>query len=141
MLSIYNYSKLFKAITVLLCFMMFVTPIINVFAQTNTVNQEPSYAQIQATAEADAREDESGIGYGIGGFFCGIFGWLFAQVSSPDVPASRLIGKSTNYVAVYAEAYKRKAKSIRTTAACIGWAIGSTVSLIIMFSTPQKTSN
>lgn len=138
---IYNYSRLLKVFTILLCFMMFVTPIINVLAQTKTMNQEPSYAEIQAQAEADAREDESGVGYGIGGFFCGIFGWLFAQLSSPDVPATRLIGKSANYVAIYAEAYKRKAKSVRTTAACIGWAIGSTVSLIIILSDPNKTSN
>ena len=119
----------------IICLMLLLVPIAQVLAQTAGTQQEPSYLEVKTQAEADAKQDTSGIGYGFGGFFCGIFGWLFAMLISPDVPTARLIGKSPSYVAIYTESYKSKAKSIRTSAACIGWGIGAAVSLAILAAT------
>lgn len=113
--------------------MIISSPIGNLFGQTKTIEaQAQSYKEIILQAEADAREYESGIVYGIGGFCFGLLGWIFAMESRPDVPASRLIGKSPNEAAIYAEAYKRKVKSIRKTAACIGWAMNVPVAVIFV---------
>ncbi|MBI3194993.1 MAG: hypothetical protein HYZ34_11105 [Ignavibacteriae bacterium] len=139
MLSFFTQSIYTKLLIVFLCCLMIATPVSRVFAQ-EMMQQDPSAEIIMAQAEADAQEDVSGAVYGIGGFLCGIFGWLAATLSSPEVPAVRLIGKSSNYVSIYSEAYKSKAKSIRTTAACTGWAIGAAVSLIIFAAGGGATS-
>jgi hypothetical protein len=140
MLSFFTQSIYSKSLIVVLCCLMIATPISQALAQEMT-QQDPSAEIIMAQAEADAQEDVSGTVYGIGGFLCGIFGWLAATLSSPDVPAARLVGKSSNYVSIYTEAYKSKAKSIRTTAACTGWAIGSAISLIVLAAGGGTTSN
>ena len=131
MMSFFNNSIFSKLLIVVLCGLLIATPVSQVFAQELMAQQDPSAELIMAQAEADAQTDVNGMVYGVGGFLCGIFGWLAATLSSPDVPAARLIGKSSNYVSIYSQAYKDKAKSIRTSAACTGWAIGAAVSLVI----------
>jgi hypothetical protein len=122
-------SKLF-AITIVL--LMLVQPI--AAQDTNTDKEKKTdYSQVCEQAKHDASDDEgSGLGYGAGGFLCGIFGWLFAELSSPRAPSAQLIGKDANYVRAYTSCYEKKAKSIRRTAACVGWAISVPVSYLII---------
>lgn len=123
-----------KMLIIVLCGLLIATPISQTFAQELMAQIDPSAEKIMQEAEADAHADVSGTVFGIGGFFCGIFGWLAATLISPDVPSARLIGKSSNYVSIYTQAYKDKVKSIRTTAACTGWVLGSAVSVLILTS-------
>jgi len=136
MLFVYGKKSLIKMIAIVLSFNLFALPILLQAVETNSIivqQEEEDYQMICATAEADAEEDEGGAtGYGIGGFLCGIFGWLFATISKPKPPASRLVGKSETYVAAYSDCYEAKAKSIRTHAACMGWVAGAVVSLLIL---------
>lgn len=135
MISSFSNPKTQMPFVVLLCALLIAAPISQALAQEQESQQEPSEAETIQQAETDARADQSGFGYGVGGFLCGIFGWLFATLSSPDVPAARLVGKSSNYVVVYSEAYKSKAKSIRTRAACTGWGIGALATVAIFAAT------
>ena len=90
------------------------------------------YNQICDIAQKDAGIDEgSGLGYGAGGFLCGCFGWLYVEIKSAKPPSARLIGKDMNYVLAYKSCYEKKAKSIRRTAACTGWAISSALSILL----------
>ena len=128
-----RFPRLLRSIVLVVCCLILALPVAQALAQTNGTQQEdPSFLEIKTQAEQDAKQDVSGFGYGVGGFFCGIFGWLFATLSNADAPASRLIGKSPTYVSIYVESYKSKAKSIKTTAACIGWGIGTVASIAII---------
>jgi len=133
----------FRFLAIIISANILVIPIIVQAGETKLVKlqqqdqqQDPEQAEdfgaICMQAEFDAEKDEEGaIGYGFAGFLCGIFGWLFAHASSPKVPAKRLVGKSQNYVEAYSSCYEKKAKKIRTSAACTGWLVGASVGLLI----------
>jgi hypothetical protein len=98
---------------------------------------EEAMADIQVKAINDAKADEgSATGYAFAGFFCGIFGWIFAKASNVSIPSERLVGKSEKYVQVYSAQYKGQIKKIRSRAACNGWAagvaVGSIVNLVVL---------
>jgi hypothetical protein len=59
----------------------------------------------------------------LAGLGCGIFGAGAAYIYNPDPPAQGLMGKSSEYVLCYTDAYKKKAKMKNTTYACVGWAV------------------
>ncbi len=71
-------------------------------------------------AKMDAEQHTSKILWFAAGFFLNIFGWILAYFITPTPPASRLVGKSPEWVAVYSDAYKEKAKSIQTKYALYG---------------------
>ncbi|MBM2815430.1 MAG: hypothetical protein HW421_2192 [Ignavibacteria bacterium] len=145
MMFIFNrIQPISKSIATLITLLILIQPLT---AQTTKSDWEKSkddwgkkkestdFKQICDIAEDDARADEgNAIGYGAGGFLCGIFGWLVAELSSPRTPSARLIGKDLNYSTAYTTCYEKKAKSIRRTSACTGWVIGSTVSIILIYA-------
>jgi hypothetical protein len=67
-------------------------------------------------------------------------GVIIAYVYTPSPPASRLIGKSPEYVAYYTDFYKTKAKSIQTSKAwtgClvnVGIQVASTIYFIVVIA-------
>ncbi len=98
-----------------------------------------NYESICQKAEQDAIEDEdSSASFAFGGFMCGVFGYIFAATSKPEPPVERLVGKDEDYAHAYATCYRQKAKSLRTKAACIGWAVGSTVSMVYFMATTES---
>ncbi|GEM_PF-2331638 len=142
--ALLSHFRFLAPLVFLLSFLILTIPVTQALAQAQTTNQELSAEQIIAIAEADASEDTNATIYGLGGFCCGIFGWLFAMLSKPDVPSARLVGKSADYVTVYSNAYRNKVKSLRTHAACVGWAIGTTVSIVVnlvVLAQKDKNSN
>lgn len=74
-------------------------------------------------AEFDAQRDVNGMLWLAIGFFGGIFGIAAAYVIEPSPPASRLIGKSAEYVATYTDCYKSAGKDIQTKNAIKGCVI------------------
>lgn len=69
-----------------------------------------------------------------GGCVLGSVGLLGAHLYEPPVPTSRLVGKSPEYVLVYADAYKAKARDLQIRSAFIGCLGGSVVSGCVLGS-------
>lgn len=140
----------FKALAALLSLLVVVTPMAAlaqeietpVVQDTTAVTDEAStaYLQIKQQAEADAEADAHSGGYGVAGFFCGIFGWIFALASNPEVPGERVVGKSSSYMAVYADVYKDAVRSKNIRAACTGWGIGAAISVSVMLIVMNSSS-
>ena len=87
-------------------------------------------AVIEAQRQAEADFDRT-MWLGVG-CLLGLTGVLIAYLVEPSPSPMVLIGKSPEYVAVYTEIYRRKAKSLRTKYAlygCLGNVALSTVLL------------
>ena len=67
---------------------------------------------------------------GVGCLF-GLLGIGAAYAIEPSPPASRLIGKSSDYVAIYTDCYKDEGRSIQTKAAVKGCVVGALVQLAL----------
>lgn len=81
--------------------------------------------QAEADARRDVGQDVSAISWGVGGFFCGVCAVAYVYIDKPQVPASRLVGKSPEYVSFYTDTYNREVKKQRGQAAMIGCLAGS----------------
>ncbi len=71
-------------------------------------------------AEIDAERDANKTIWFIAGCCGGIVGLIISYAIEPSPPATKLLGKSPEYVAVYTDCYKRKAKNIQTKMALTG---------------------
>ena len=107
-------------ISVLLCALLIAIP---VFAQ-----QQDAAAQ----ALIDAQRNISGTTWLIIGIFLGIIGYVIALASPPSAPASALLGKSSDYVAVYSDTYKEEGKKIQMRSAMVGCLIGVGVEVLLV---------
>ena len=80
-----------------------------------TLAQQASVqAEAVAAAEADAAADTNKNLWFIIGCFGSLLGLVYANYDVPSAPASRLLGKSPEYVAFYSDAYSLKAKELQT---------------------------
>ena len=135
-----------KTVAAFFAVLMFVTPLMAQEAETEAVkNAAPaqtapapaptavggSYDNPTADAQNDAMEDVNGTTWFVIGCLLGLIGWLIAYVSQPNPPATRLLGKSSDYVAVYTDAYRQKAKEIQTSKALTGCLIGTLATVLI----------
>ena len=82
-------------------------------------------------AEFDAKVDVNKPIWWAGGCLFGIFAIGAAYIMEPHPPASRLVGKSPEYVASYSDCYEDKAGSLQRTAALQGCLVGFSISMII----------
>ena len=72
---------------------------------------------------------------GVVGFAAGALGpLLWIRAYEPNLPPNRFIGKSPEYIDFYTDAYKKKAKSLRTKSAVGGWAVGCIGGFALVFS-------
>lgn len=102
-----------KAIALLLSIMLFSMPML-LMAQQSEIDQA------RLDAERDAAMNTNSFLWFVAGCCGGILGLIIAYVYEPSPQASRLIGKSPEYVAFYTDFYKAKAKSIQTSKALTG---------------------
>ena len=80
-----------------------------------TLAQQASVqAEAVAAAEVDAEADTNKSFWFIIGCFGSLLGLIYANYDVPSAPASRLLGKSPEYVAFYSDAYVLKAKKLQT---------------------------
>jgi len=96
-------------------------------------------AQGDACAQAynDARRDVNGTLWFAMGCLLGVIGLGVAYLVEPSPSATSLVGKSSDYVAVYTDCYKDKGRSVQTRKAfngCLIWGIftllfGGTIAL------------
>lgn len=70
-------------------------------------------------------------------FFCGLPSMGIAYIYKPPPPASRLIGKSPEYVELYQKTYKKEVRSIQTARATWGCIVGSILSAILLASSSE----
>lgn len=89
--------------------------------------------QAEADALRDVDQDVSPISWGIGGFFCGVCAVAYVYIDKPQVPTSRLVGKSAEYVSFYTDTYNREVKKQRGQAALIGCLAGSIFSTLTYY--------
>lgn len=74
-------------------------------------------------AEEEAEADAKKIRWFFIGVFGNILGILIASVYEPTPPASRLLGKSPEYAALYTDSYKSKSRSIQFRQSLTGIAL------------------
>ena len=104
----------FHALVFFMAVLIFSMPIVTL-AQQNSVQSEAI-----AAAEVDAEVDTNTTFWFVVGCFGSLFGLLYANYNAPSAPASRLLGKSPEYVAFYSDAYTIKAKKLQTDQAVRG---------------------
>lgn len=85
-------------------------------------------------AEADAKSDVSAVLWMGAGCLFNILGVGAAYVMVPSPPASRLLGKSSEYVAVYIDSYESAARNLQVRNALIGCGIGAACGLLWYFA-------
>ncbi|MFQ6032190.1 MAG: hypothetical protein ACE5K2_04635 [Candidatus Zixiibacteriota bacterium] len=89
--------------------------------------QEVSGADACAEGERDAEADVSKTVFFIVGCVGSVAGLLVAYIYQPSPPAAKLLGKSPEYVAMYTDCYKRKAKNIQIKTTLIGCGVSGLV--------------
>ena len=111
-----NPLRILALLMVVLTFSMpFVT-----FAQQNSLQMDAI-----AAAERDAQNDVNRGLWFLGGCFGGVIGVIVAYSVEPSPPATRLLGKSPEYVAFYTQAYAKKAKKLQTNSALGGCCVST----------------
>ena len=100
----------------------------NVHAQnepipTITIPQEQLATRQQAILDAnqDVQQYVSGTQWFFAGAFGGICTYLYVVDRMPEVPTTRLLGKSSEYIVFYTAEYQSKAKNKRIKSTCLGW--------------------
>ena len=76
--------------------------------------------EAHAAAERDAEMDTNSALWFAAGCLGGVTGLLVSYIYAPSPPASRLLGKSPEYIAYYTDFYKAKVKQIQTKQAKTG---------------------
>jgi len=91
-------------------------------------------------AKQDAEMEINKAMWFAGGCLLGIFGLGAAYLIKPNPPASRLVGKSPEYVASYSDCYKERGASIQTSSSMYGCLVGTAAQValyIIIFATAE----
>ena len=103
-------KKPLQILALLMALLTFSIPFVT-FAQQNL--------QMEAivAAERDAQGDTSTGLWFLAGCLGGLVGVIIAYGVKPSPPATRLLGKSPEYVAFYTDAYQEKAKKLQSNSA------------------------
>ena len=128
----------FQILAFLMAVLTFSMPFVT-FAQQNSLQAEAIVA-----AERDAQNDvDKGLWF-LGGCFGGVIGVIIAYGVEPSPPATRLLGKSPEYVAFYTQAYAEKAKKLQTNSAlggCCVSALYMAIYVVTMFAAHSSTGH
>ena len=117
-------SPLASLMLVVYCAVVLVVPAV-VFAQ---VAESTAAECLQGKADGE-RDGKGNAAWILAGAGCGIIGLGAAYLIKPSPDASTLLGKSSEYVLCYTEAYQNKAKGKNAMYAGVGWAIAIVVLL------------
>lgn len=102
-----------------------------------TTSQGQLKVQQQAVFDAnlDVGQHVSAANWFLAGVGCGVITFAYAIVDTPQVPTTRLLGKSPDYVTIYTVEYRSKAKTKRITNSCLGWGTFALLYLAYLGST------
>ena len=95
-----------------------------------TLAQQNLQAEAIVAAERDAQNDVNGTLWFLGGCLGGVIGVIFAYAVKPAPPATRLLGKSPEYVATYTDVYSESAKKHQTNNALGGCAVNAIATVV-----------
>ena len=104
----------FHVLVIFMTGLIFSIPFVSL-AQRNSIQ-----AEAVAAAELDAETNTNTSLWFFIGCLGGLLGLVYSNFDTPTVPASRLMGKSPEYVAFYSDAYVLKAKKLQTDSAVRG---------------------
>ena len=99
--------------------------------------QQNLRAEAMIAAERDARNDVNTGLWFLGGCLGGVIGLVVAYAVEPSPPATRLLGKSPEYVAFYTDAYTETAKNRQVNSAvggCVVNAIATAVYVVAVLA-------
>ncbi len=108
-------KKLKKPFVLFILVIMLIIPFQLIGQEANSIIEEA-----WADAEADAKKDVKKDNWLVFGFFVPIFGVGVAYLFTPPQKDERLIGKSSEYVQAYTDAYKSEKRRIQTSYASLG---------------------
>ena len=83
-------------------------------------HQIPADTHVNLTAEQDAESDAKKVRWFFIGLFGNILGVLIASIYEPTPSASRLLGESSEYAAMYTDSYKAKSRSVQVRLSVMG---------------------
>ena len=118
----------FQILALLMAVLIFSTPFVT-FAQQNSLQMEAIVA-----AERDAQGDTSTALWFLAGCVGGLIGVVIAYGVAPSPPATRLLGKSPEYVAFYTDAYQEKAKKLQSSSAWGGCIANGLVTVVYVMA-------
>lgn len=98
----------------------------------NDQQLQPTSADADLKAEQDAESDAKKVSWFFIGFFGNIIGILIASIYEPAPPASRLLEKSPEYVALYTDRYRSKSRSIQIRQSVIGLVVPFVLAILWM---------
>ena len=114
-------TSMFHTFAAVMVVLTFSTPILPL------AQQDSPTIEAAADAIADAERDINQTSWFAAGCFLNIIGLAAAQMHGPSVPADRLIGKSPEYIAVYAIKYKERLSKLQRDYALMGCVLGCVV--------------
>lgn len=98
----------------------------------NDQQLHPATTEAQLTAEQDAESDAKKVRWFFIGLFGNIVGILIASIYEPAPPASRLLGESAEYAAMYTDSYRAKSRNVQTRLSVMGLLIPYGFVLLMM---------
>ena len=125
----------FKFLALLMAVLTFSMSFVT-FAQQNSLQMEAIVA-----AERDAQGDTSTGLWFLGGCLGGVLAVIVAYAVEPTPSATRLLGKSPEYVAFYTEAYQEKAKKLRANSAWAGCIVSGLVTVVYVMAAIAATES
>ncbi|MCG9126682.1 hypothetical protein JT359_03675 [Candidatus Poribacteria bacterium] len=114
-------SSMYHVFVSLMVILLIGLPFVSL-AQQNTIQ-----SQAIADAEQDVSTDVNGTLWFLGGCLGNITVIIIANVIEPTPPASRLLGKSPEYIATYTDTYRAKATNLQSSRALAGCITGTAV--------------
>lgn len=125
-------GPLASLMVVVYCAIFLVVPVV-ALAQIGEGGVDECY-QGKADGERDGTGNPAWVLAGLG---CGIFGLGAAYLIKPSPDAGALLGKSSEYVMCYTDAYQEKAKGKNAMYAGIGCLVGAVISLAVSGGTAE----
>lgn len=122
-----------QILALLMAMLIFSMPLVT-FAQQNSLQAEAIVAA-QRDAQADVNQfmwfGGTFILSVVGGCLLGSVGVIGASAYQPSPPASRFIGKSSEYIVFYTKTYKAKVRDRQLASSTLGCLGGSIIAAII----------
>ncbi len=129
-------TVLFRSIA-LICILTLLSLTFQEVAQATEDVSDASQAMLDAQRDAEAADVSA---WGWAGGILGPLGILIATIHTPAPPINRLIGKSSEYVAIYTSTYQDRVKGRQTKIATQG-CIGATAAYVILALIADSSTN
>ncbi len=110
-----------KKTIILLLLLVWVMPFKAIAEEQHVTVSEQELAILHATRDAQHSNQQL---WRIAGFFCNIAGMVGANLLTPTVPATKILGKSPEYVDSYTKTYQQEVRRKRTEHATFGCLTG-----------------